>query len=200
MDNIDRLYNKKFLEYDKYEIEVLNIHYLHNRILSRLIKIVLSLIVIVLLISLLFTTFISVSSDTDSFQLAIILTSAMLIFFTWIAIKSDTSIRRLGNRIDGILSKFAKIQFNVDGFYYNDTHYSWDKIEFTPEFENRNISNIKKSMISTVSADITYNKEEIIIIYEGMKLAIIPKSIYEYHKLIDGFLYFYFYKRYNKKF
>lgn len=200
MNNIDKLYNQKFLEYDKYGIEVLNIHYLHNRMLSRFIKIALSVLVAVFFISILFNLFIFLFVDTESLLLASIGTLLFLIFFIWVALKSDIVIRRLSHQIEGVLSRFAKIQFKGDGFYYNHIFYCWDNIEFTPEFENRNIRNLNNSLISTVSGDITYNKDEIIIIAEGKQLVIIPKSIYEYHKLIEGFLYFYFYKKLIKKF
>lgn len=200
MNNIDKLYNQKFLEYDKYGIEVLNIHYLHIRMLSSFIKIALSVIVTLLFISILFSLFIFLFVDTESLLIASIGTLLFLIFFIWVALKSDTLLRRLSHRIDGVLSRFAKIQFNIDGFYYNHILYCWDNIEFTPEFENRNIRNLNNSMISTVSVDITYNKDDVIIIAEGKQLVIVPKSIYEYHKLIEGFLYFYFYKKLNKKF
>lgn len=200
MDNIDRLYNNNFLDYDKQDISSINIFNLKQRIFIRLLKTTLTVVFFVLLISILPYSFTFLFVDTDSLLIASIVTVVMLIFIVFVAIKLYPALIRLGQQLEGSLSRYATISISRDGLNYQGVFYPWDVVEFTSDFEKRNIENINNNMISNISKNSTYLKENIIIFADGARVELVPKSTYEYNKLIEGILYFYFYKKLNKKF
>ena len=202
MNNIDKLFNRKFVEYDKYKVATLNVYNSGLRSFLIIVRLIfkITLLLLILYISLLFSN--EIFKDTGSLLAYFIVLLLSLSLISWGLYKISDFKNKLLYKLNNYFNNLADISMSDIGFRIYGISRKWNDVEFTSEFEFRNIKNINESMISEdpMFKSSTYTNEPICILYKGKLINIYLSSLSNYNFFIEGILYFYYYKQHNKKF